>query len=271
MSRGVCVFAQNNGTVDYVQQAEYLAMSIAITNSLPVTLITDTPVDNSVFDKVILLKEDSAQNYEWKIQNRYKVYDLSPYDQTVVLDADCLVLSDITRIFDKKYKNLFFTTSATTYRGDIVTADVYRKTFTANNLPSVYSGFYYFAKNDLSKKFFELQKIIFENYQDFYGIFCKQKQPSQMSMDVNAGIGCKMLNIQYNPQVCKFVHMKPALQNWNKIPSKWTIECDFFITNQFRLYVNNYAQRDIFHYVEPEFLNSQIKTAIDRAYYEKFS
>jgi len=271
MSKGVCVFAQNNGTVDYVQQAVYLAKSLRVTNSLPVTLITDTPYKHSVFDRVVLLDDDDAKHNEWKIQNRYKVYDLSPYEQTLVFDADCVVLSDITRIFNLLQQDLFFTHCALTYTGDTVSSDTYRKTFTANNLPNVYTGFYYFRKSCVAEKFFRLQKIIFENHTEFYNIFCKHNPPLQMSMDVNAAIGCKLFNIQLPAQICKFVHMKPAVQNWNNIPHKWTEQCDFFLTKDLKLSINNYVQSEIFHYVEPEFLNNRIKNMIDRVYDEKFS
>ena len=66
MSKGYIIFAQNNGKTDYVKQAELLAASIKKFNSINnVTIITDKDI-----------KDDYAKDSEWKIENRWRAYEM---------------------------------------------------------------------------------------------------------------------------------------------------------------------------------------------------
>ena len=78
-SQGFCIFAQHNDSTDYARQAYALAMSIKI--QMPtskVCLITNsniTPSMHKVFDYVLDIPgNDEAADQDWKIQNRYKIY-----------------------------------------------------------------------------------------------------------------------------------------------------------------------------------------------------
>ena len=132
MSKGFVVIAQNS-QADYVLQACLLAMSIKATQTEAEYI--------SLFD---VIKEipwnDSASDKEWKVDNRWKLYHASPYDETIILDTDMLVLQDLENwwTFLKNY-NLFFVSNVYTYRGELITSDHYRKTFTANSLPNLYA------------------------------------------------------------------------------------------------------------------------------------
>ena len=81
MKKGVLIFAQNNTTDDYVKQAYLCAISGIKNGNKHFTLVTDKEVDEKiafVFDKVIYLKHDLTKNSEWKIENRWKAFNLSP-------------------------------------------------------------------------------------------------------------------------------------------------------------------------------------------------
>ena len=118
MSKGVLIFAQNNSTDNYVQQAYLCAMSGIHSGNKHFTLVTDKEVDNDtafIFDKVIVLKHDQASNSEWKIENRWKAFDLSPYKETIVVDSDVLFLDKIDwTLFNKQ--ELYVTQNPITYR-----------------------------------------------------------------------------------------------------------------------------------------------------------
>ena len=116
MSKGFCLIAQNNDTTDYVKQACLLAVSIhKYSKNQSVSIITNDIIPKKyqvLFDKIIPIDHDEAKNSDWKLENRYKLYDLSPYNQTIVMDVDMLVMRDITNWWS--YLNnydLFFTKS----------------------------------------------------------------------------------------------------------------------------------------------------------------
>ena len=113
MTRGVVIFAFNNEQVDYLALAAWSAARIHRHLDLPVTVITDVTdaQRTAVFDQVVLTAPPQTQqtryfyDYEvsaaWHNLNRSSVHDLSPYDHTLVLDADYVVASDqLKLLFD---------------------------------------------------------------------------------------------------------------------------------------------------------------------------
>lgn len=267
MSNGVVLVAQNNGKTDYVKQAYALACSILAHNpNTNISLVTNDTVSHSykkVFDKILDIPwDDRAIHDEWKIQNRWKVYHITPYRNTVVLDVDMLVLENIDYIFNGfDLYDLAFTGNVYTYRKEIVTNDYYRKTFTANQLPNLYSGVYQFSKCPETKQFFVLLDIIMQNWEIFYKKYAPSKMQNFNSYDLSAAIAIKILGKEAsfsNPNL-EFVHMKPYIQNLQKInvPQKWTngFSIDFSDSG---LYVQGYKQQGIFHYVEDSFLTDDI-------------
>lgn len=106
--RGVVLVAFNTEETDYVKMAEYTAKRVNKFLNLPVTLITDSSTDlssyNYTFDRVEITEtntSNSRDNKPWLNKGRHKVYELSPYDETLVLDTDYLINSDrMLKTFD---------------------------------------------------------------------------------------------------------------------------------------------------------------------------
>ena len=106
MTTGALIFAFNNESIDYVSMAAWSAKNIRRHLNIPVCLVTDTvSVGNSydVFDMVIYTETGESTNTRyfsdvgsvtWHNLNRMDAYTLTPYDQTLVLDADYVVASD---------------------------------------------------------------------------------------------------------------------------------------------------------------------------------
>ena len=86
-SRGVVLFANNTSTVDYELIAEQAARLIKHTLGLPVTILSSTESNNNY-------RTGYAHGTQWNNLNRYHAYELSPYDETLLLDSDYLILDD---------------------------------------------------------------------------------------------------------------------------------------------------------------------------------
>ena len=202
-NQGFFVVAQNSADCDYIRQAYYLAKSIANSQSTVknVSLMTNDVVPEqyvSAFDKIIKIPfEDHALNSDWKVQNRWKAYHATPYEQTILLDADMLILSDLNYVWKKlQDKNLYFTSQVKNFRGDILTDRVYRKTFIENELPNLYSGFCYFKKSNESLEFWKLVELITYNWEKFYGEFSPKNYQKFYSLDVTISIAVKILGLE---------------------------------------------------------------------------
>ena len=270
MSNGICILAQNNKTTNYVEQTYALALSVlANAPTTNISIITNDSIPSiykDVFDKVIPIPwGDAAVDTDWKIDNRWKLYHITPYKNTVVFDADMLVLDDIAPIL-RNLHNLSFTTNIKTYRDDPVTTRHYRKAFDANNLPEVYVGMYQFSKCNEAHNFFKLLDVIMKNWRVFYKKYAPKSMQNWNSVDLSAAIALKLLDSHTatlnNNSMLSFTHMKPQAQHLVHIPSKWTdaLSVDFGNDN---IYINGYKQSGVLHYVEDEFLTADMLTWLE--------
>ena len=270
-NQGFFVVAQNSLDCDYIKQAYYLAKSIARSQSIVknISLMTNDTVPAeyvSAFDKIIQIPfEDHALNSEWKVQNRWKAYHATPYEHTILLDADMLVLSDLDNVWKKlQDKNLYFTSQVKNFRGNILTDRVYRKTFIENDLPNLYSGFCYFKKSSESLEFWKLVEFITYNWEKFYGEFSPKNYQKFYSLDVTISIAVKILGLDNcfdSNQICSFTHMKSLIQGWHSVHPDWTKVAQVEIIDAETIYINQFKQTGVLHYVENSFLEDYINHA----------
>lgn len=264
------MLAQNTD-VDYVQQACLAAMSIKYTNkNSSICLVTNDSVPDrykSLFDHIVEIPwGDSAKDYEWKIHNRWKIYHATPYEQTIVLDTDMLVLEDISKWWNfLQTKELFFTTNVRTYKNDIITSRYYRQAFDKFHLPNLYSGLHYFKKCEKSHYFYKWLELYLNNWEKFQGEFAGGKfYQKTASVDLAASLISKILG-NYNDITCSvrdypyFVHMKLHCQNWEQThTTDWQKIVGVYLNEDLELKIGNYRQQGVFHYTEDTFVTDRI-------------
>lgn len=281
MSKGILLFAQNNDHDDYIKQACFAAISTKKTNPCEnLSVITNDAIPSKYrryFDQVICDKAtDHASNEEWKISNRVKLYELSPYDHTLVLDTDVLVLSDISHWWKKLKKyEVYFTTSPVTYRGERLTSDFYRRSFIENSLPCVYSGLHYFSKSTFAKEFYKWLELVTVNWEKFYSQHLKYRVPRYPSIDMSAAIVIEILDCEKqvtNPLLSypTFVHMKANTQNWKNQATSWQDFVQPYLDDNFELKIGNYKQSGIFHYSENSFVSNYLETRFTEMFNERY-
>ncbi len=268
MSKGFLVLAQNSD-VNYLRQAHALALSLKSTQTeiTNISLVTNDDVPEefkSLFNQIIPIPfDDKAKDSTWKVENRWKLYHASPYEETIVFDADMLVLSDLSMCWKYvKERDLFFTSHVKDYRGQTVVDKTYRKMFVENDLPNLYCGMFYFRKSELALNFFKLLEFITYNWEKTYFEIAPKSSQKFFSMDVASAIAAKILGIDdiitNKNSPFTFVHMKPALQGWDPVPDSF-LKQSFILFNERReLFVNNFKQNGVFHYVEDTFLTDDI-------------
>lgn len=89
MTTGALIFAYNNEQIDYVAMAKWSAKNIERHLGIPTTIITGDAVPGAGRRHFT-----DVGTVTWHNLNRMDAYRLSPYDQTLVLDADYVVASD---------------------------------------------------------------------------------------------------------------------------------------------------------------------------------
>lgn len=110
MTTGALIFAFNNEQTDYVKMAAWNAKNIRRHLGIPTVIVTDAdPTDPrlSEVDQVISGSaqsggtrwfEDYAATVSWYNAGRTNAYRLSPWDRTIVLDADYVVASSQLKV-----------------------------------------------------------------------------------------------------------------------------------------------------------------------------
>ena len=279
MSKGFLVLAQNNDRVDYLKQAYALALSIRSSQLAvkDISLITDAKVPakyRKVFDQIIPIPfQDDAKDSEWKIENRWKFYHVSPYDETIVLDVDMLMLEDISLWWDYcANRDLVFCSRIRNHKLDHIPIDQFhRKTFIANGLTNPYFGLHYFRKSQTAYEFYKILEFICNNWNWCYDRFAIREYQNWLSMDLATAIAIEMMGLQETVldvnSPFEFIHMKLPLQDWPFAASTWYDTVPVLLNDQGELFVGNIKQHKLFHYVEKNFISdSMLKKLQDLAH-----
>ena len=186
MSKGIVLFALNNERVDYFDLATFCALQAKKHLKLPVTIVTDRNTYDrkqeyfDVYDKVIPIDINYKHKSEKRFQNgfydsvlvnyrnnaRYQIYDLTPYDQTLVIDVDIIVGNDNwLKMFDSDEVLCISKNSQ-----DINFDRGKEKQFTYisdESIPFYWATVFYFKKCDIARKFFNTVRFVQENW-DYY-------------------------------------------------------------------------------------------------------
>jgi hypothetical protein len=279
MNFGYLIVVASHAETDYLKLAYALALSIKNTQKPgydKVALVIDNPalIKNLkspwVFDHVIHWDKET----HW--DGRSYMDQLSPFDNTVCLDADMLFLRDHSHWIDYFVENseLYVPAKAFTYRGEVITNDYYRKTFTRNNLPNLYSMFTFFKKDSaLAKEFFDLGRYIIKNPIEFSNLYLNKQKPKVVGTDEAFALSAKILDIDseisYDLEFPNIVHMKPMIQNWPWTADRVTEHAGFYFSTSGNLKIGNYQQHSIVHYVEKDLINDEIVSMLEEIAWDK--
>lgn len=285
MTRGYIVIAQNNDTVDYLEQAYALALNLKLTQTTVSNLAVC--VDNKtkklikakhkkVFDKIVDIPwQDDAQDEQWKINNKWKYYYMTPYDETVILDTDMIFPTDVSYWWDiMAQRDVWATTKVRTYRGEVANSDFYRKWFTANNLPNVYTAFFYFKKSELASDLFAMIEIIFQNWQRMFFKYMPEGKPDWLSGDVAYALAMQILGIEHLctreniDSVPTFTHMKSMIQNipHSNISENWSNSLPTYYKSYNSFKIGTFNQMYPFHYVEKDWMDKNKISQMENDY-----
>jgi len=159
VNKGFVIMAQNTEKTSYTKCAETLKKSILrVMPDANVTIITTEMLPHG----------DQAKDSDWKLINDWQVYEASPYDYTIKLEADMYVPRNIDHWWDVlKDRDVVVSSTIRNFKQQISDVRVYRRFIDDNDLPDVYNAITYFKKSDTAQEFFNLVKEIFTNWEEY--------------------------------------------------------------------------------------------------------
>lgn len=251
MNCGFVILAQNSSTTDYISCAETLAKNIRnIMPNAKLSLITDNIDDSIYFDNTIALPYgDLDPSGDWKLINDWQVYEASPYDYTIKLEADLYLPQSIDYWWDiLKDRDVVVCSKIRNFRQEISNVRFYRRFIDENRLPDVYNSITYFKKSDTAKKFFQIVRDVFENW-DEYRATLKCPVTEKATTDWVYAIACHIMGEELTTfkgfDSMSMIHMKQFI---NDTPTEdWTDKFIYEITKDM-LKINTIPQLYPFHY-----------------------
>lgn len=183
MTTGAVIFAHNNSTVDYIKLAVFAAERVKKYLDIPVSLITDSKDwlliahPNHPFDRVISVPSANTTQQkkfhdgslagkmlDWKNFSRSQVYNLTPYDRTIVLDSDYILNSSVLKpALDNEYDFQIYRNSFDLALDRPAMFD----RINSYSIPFYWATVFVFEKNELMQSFFDLIEYIKVNWNYF--------------------------------------------------------------------------------------------------------
>lgn len=190
MTKGIVIYAHNHRAIDYALMATISGGLAKKHLQEPVSLITDEPTvawmkeskiynkATDVFENIIIVEEPKTNNSRnlhdgedravvpFINTNRYSVWELTPYDRTLLIDADFLIFSNKLKEYWDVDSELLISESINDIYDqkrigyhDQYVSDIGVKLYWATTVM--------FTKTKKTKMFFDLVNYIKEYYQYF--------------------------------------------------------------------------------------------------------
>jgi hypothetical protein len=256
---GFLTVACNTEQTDYLQLAYLQALNIKRTqknNQFAVivdqnTLTQITDAHKKVFDYVI-----EAPNHTFgPFGTEAFLFELTPFKETIKLESDLLFTRSIDHwIHAFRLRDMVLSTGCRNYQQEMSDNRKYRKVFDDNNLPDIYNGLMYYRFSKTAKDFFDIAKKIYNDWNNIAGELknCRESIPDT---DIVFAIAARILGEELctlpSADFINFVHMKPAINNFNE-------DLNFnevFVTehDQNMIRINNINQYHPLHYYNKKF------------------
>lgn len=265
--QGFLTIAQN-GSADYLSMAYVQAMSIKLTMpGSKYAVVVDNATDallteehRQVFDYVIKLDEDYAKDQRWKLGNEWQVFWLTPFKETIKLEADILIPRSISHWWNTfRLRDVVLSLGCRNYKDELSNSKKYRELFVDNYLPDVYNGLMYFRYSQTAANYFSVAREIFLNWGEVAKELTKVSD-EMATTDVAYALACKIIGPELTTiptaDFINFIHMKPGINDWpegNEFHKSVNL-----VVDPPRIRVNNIEQYHPFHYHYKDFITSEI-------------
>ena len=181
MTTGALIFAFDNESTDYVAMAGWSAERIRRHLKIPTAIVTDAdPTDPRLgaADRVINAEpvsggkrraEDYQSKVTWYNVGRTDAYTLSPWDQTLVLDADYVVCSnELATVLGSPQDFMCHR-----YAWDMTSIDNFEglNYFGHNRMPMWWATVMMFRKSNMAQYIFDCMNMVRENWLHYKNLY----------------------------------------------------------------------------------------------------
>lgn len=249
----------------YVRLASIAAESLWRAWKLPLTVVIPDSYTGPMWGVAETWRVNYVrQPFNWlgtqsRFETEWQAIHATPYEFTIKIDSDMFFFKDwklpipeLKMLADKGIHLL--SARPYTYRNEPMVSRHCRVAFDENNLPDVYSAFFFFDKKQQSWDFFARARQIFIDWEvERLRLINPLTRPVEASTDVVYAMALADLNIDALAcDLLKFVHMKSELNftpmYGQSVAEDWIRTLNYFMDKDKNLYIENYKQTLPFHY-----------------------
>ena len=198
MTCGALIFAFNNEATNYVSMAAWSAGRIRHHLGIPVAVVTNSqdPALNKTFDRVIYTEpesggtrffEDYNSTVTWHNAGRVDAYALTPWEQTLVLDADYVVASTQLKFVIDSNRDFMchdraYDIAKSRYLDEL-------NTFGEHRLPMSWATVMMFRKSNTAAYIFDCMQMVRDNWEHYRALYKIQKSTYRNDFALSIALG----------------------------------------------------------------------------------
>lgn len=164
MTTGALIFATNNGATDYEAMARWNAANIQRHLGLPTHIVTESRTTSTNSRHFADLGHVS-----WHNTNRVDAFELSPWDRTLVIDADYVVASDRLRCLVDSSQSFL----AHRHAYDITACNDFNglNFFGEHRMPQWWATVMIFDRSDHSRLIFDAMRMVRDHWNHYRALY----------------------------------------------------------------------------------------------------
>ncbi len=161
-SKGVLLLYSENESLDYKRLAKLSARLAEYYLKVPVTIVKLDAVKKNLRT---FRYSDGVETIEWNNIGRYNAYDLSPYDETLLIDTDYFIQNNnLGNYFETTHNFLCHNTSWDISGNDVFRHDRFLDNG-GNRFEMRWATVIYFQKGNSAKQIFDTWHKVYNNYE----------------------------------------------------------------------------------------------------------
>ena len=173
LSKGVLILYSESAQLDYKSLSDTCARLAEKHLDVPASVIEITPTQRNF--RTFRYPNGELEGTEWNNIGRYDALNLSPYDETILLDCDYIVQNNnLANYFGSDHDFICHNHSWDVTGNNLFRHDLY---MTLNWFEMRWATVCYFRKTEHTKRLFDLWRSVYENYEYYANLFGFSKKP----------------------------------------------------------------------------------------------
>lgn len=179
MTKGALIFAYNNETIDYLSMARWSAKNINRHLGIPTAIVTNETFEPEEFEQCITVESPTTTQKRyfrdhkaagvWYNTNRVSAYELTPWEQTLLLDSDYVVASDQLSVLFDIDQDFVAHRWSHDVTGNLAFSG--NKTFGTYRMPMWWATVIMFRQSQTAKLIFESMEMIRNNWTHYLQLY----------------------------------------------------------------------------------------------------